>query len=260
MNVLHDGKLAREDNSPEKRLHDGTSIYEVFRVLDGRVIFPEDNIARLEHSTRKHGWDFRVSPGEIAGKLERLIRLDKITEGNIKYVLHDAGQGVEEYVYQIPHDYPAEAEYREGVKVITLEATRDNAEVKYMHPGLRSTTDRLIREHGAREVLLVDGEGYITEGSRSNVFFVREGRLYTAPLPRVLPGTTRKRVLASCAAGGIPVVEQRVALADVTRVQAAFLTGTSLLVLPVRQIDGVTLDVRDPLLRLVMSRYLSLFD
>ncbi|MDR2414054.1 MAG: aminotransferase class IV [Odoribacteraceae bacterium] len=260
--VLHDGKLAPRGAFSEDRFLEGFSLYEVFRVFDGRLLFPGDNIARLENSARKSGRAFRVSPGLVAGQLERLIRLEGIKEGNIKYVLHapggNAGDRVEEYAYRVPHDYPGEADYRDGVKVITLEAARENAEVKYINPGLRSMADRLTREHGAREVLLVDGEGYITEGSRSNVFFARGGKLYTAPVPRVLPGTTRKRVLEECARGGITVVEECIALADVGSVQAAFLTGTSTLVLPVRQINDTVLDARDPLLRQVMARYQAL--
>jgi branched-chain amino acid aminotransferase len=257
MNVLHDGLLAREEN-PDELFHDGVSLYEVFRVYKGRLLFPGDNIARLENSVRKSGLELPLSLAGIATRLKRVIRLEEMTEGNIKYVLHATARGVEEYVYRVPHDYPTADDYRDGVRAMTLRASRENAEVKYIHRELRETTDRLIREHGVREVLLVDEEGYVTEGSRSNVFFVRGDALYTAPLPHVLPGTTRDRVLRLCAAEGIPVIERRVSLAGIPLTRAAFLTGTSPLVLPLRQIDETPMDPRDPLLRRVMERYFAL--
>jgi branched-chain amino acid aminotransferase len=259
MNVLYNGHLLPlEGNFSEELLHDGLSLYEVFRVYKGHVIFLEDNIERLKNSMRKSGWDFPISAPEIATKLELLIREERIAEGNIKYVSHATAKGIEEYIYQIPHSYPNEEDYRRGVKVMTLHASRDNAEVKYIHPELRETTNQLIHTHNVYEVLLIDKHECITEGSRSNVFFIQENKLYTAPLPRVLPGTTRKRVIELCREEGIPVIEQCVAYAGIHLARAAFLTGTSPLVLPVRQIDGIELDPRDPLLRRVMTRYLSL--
>jgi branched-chain amino acid aminotransferase len=259
MNVLYNGHLSREENEfPGTRFRDGISLYEVFRILNGHVLFLEDNIARLGNSICKSGWTGIAMPAGIAGRLERLIRENGIVEGNIKYVLHAAGHGVDEYIYQIPHDYPTEKNYQDGVDVISLHASRDNAEVKYLHAGLRERTDQIIRAQGVYEVLLVDKHEYFTEGSRSNVFFIREDTLYTAPLPHVLPGTTRKRVIEICREEGIPVVEQRVALADARHVQAAFLTGTSPLVLPIRRMDEVRWNPRNPLLRRVMTRYFSL--
>ena len=250
----------REGEFPETLSREGTSLYEVFRVFKGRVLFLEDNLARLANSTRETGWEITIPAAGIVARLERLVRQQGIEQGNIKYVLHATARGVEEYLYRIPHDYPGEKEYREGVKVITLRASRENAGVKYIDPGLRAMTDRLIREHDAREVILVDEQGYITEGSRSSIFLVREGKLFTAPVPLVLPGTTRKRVIESCLAAGIPVIEQRVARDSLQDVQAAFLTGTSLLVLPLRQVDETPLDAADPLLRRVMKLYFSLLD
>jgi branched-chain amino acid aminotransferase len=258
MNILYNGQLSRKEEFSEASLHDGLSLYEVFRVYKGRVIFLEDNIERLENSARKSGWNIPISAPEIAAKLDTLIRAEQIAEGNIKYVLHATARGIEEYIYQIPHNYPSENDYRDGVKVMTLHASRDNAEVKYIHPELREKTNQLIHAHDIYEVLLIDKHEDVTEGSRSNVFFIREGQLHTAPLPSVLPGTTRKRVIELCREENIPVIERRVTYAELPLARAAFLTGTSPLVLPVRQIDRITLDPHDQLLRRVMTRYLSM--
>ena len=98
----------------------------------------------------------------------------------------------------------------------------------------------------------------MTEGSRSNVFFVRDNVFYTAPLPHVLPGTSRKRVLNICQEEGMTVVEQRVNYKDIASYQAAFITGTSPLVLPIAHIDGIAFDPHHPLLVKVMEHYFNL--
>ena len=135
---------------------------------------------------------------------------------------------------------------------------RENAEVKYINSGLREMTNRILQEKDVYEVLLIDKDGCITEGSRSNVFFIRDNMLYTAPLPNVLPGTSRKRVLNICREDKLNVIENCVNYNDVAHYEAAFITGTSPLVLPIARIDGIAFDPHHPLLVKVMKRYFDL--
>ena len=137
---------------------------------------------------------------------------------------------------------------------------RENAEVKYINSGLREMTNKIIGEQGVHEVLLIDEENFITEGSRSNVFFIKDNTLFTAPLPHVLPGTSRKRVLIICQENNIRVEEKRVAYKDLSTYEAAFITGTSPLVLPILHIDNITFDPHHPLLVRVMEYYFDLLN
>ena len=196
----------------------------------------------------------------MENKLNRLIQLEHIKEGNIKYVLRLTPSGVDEYVYQIPHSYPPEEAYEQGVDTVTLRAMRENAEVKYINSNLRETTNAIIKEKNVYEVLLVDDDDCITEGSRSNVFFVQGDTLRTAPLPYVLPGTSRKRVLALCEKDHIPVIERKVNLRELSSFDAAFITGTSPLVLPIRRIDDQLFNPSHPLLKRVMDAYFQLLE
>lgn len=244
----------------EEILNHGSCIYEVCRVFRGKVIFMDDNLARLANSIKKSGAPIDFSTLRMEDKLNRLIQLEHIKEGNIKYVLRLSDSGVDEYVYQIPHSYPSEEAYKHGVDTATLQAMRPNAEVKYIEADLRKTTNDIIKEKNVYEVLLVDKDGFVTEGSRSNVFFIKDNALHTAPLPYVLPGTSRKRVLALCAEEHISVVEEKVPLCDLPRFDAAFITGTSPLVLPIRRVDNLAFDPCHPLLRRVMEAYFRLLE
>ena len=95
-------------------------------------------------------------------------------------------------------------------------------------------------EAGCREAWLVDGEGFVTEGTSSNAWIVdREGRLVTRPLgPAILGGVTRAVVLELAAEAGIATTERPFAVAEALEAREAFLTSTSSLVLPVTSIDG----------------------
>jgi branched-chain amino acid aminotransferase len=165
---------------------------------------------------------------------------------------------MDEYLFQIPHNYPTAQNYQEGINTITYESIRENPGVKYVNDTLRTLTNQLIQKHHVYEVLLVDHEGYITEGSRSNVFFIKDNTLYTSPIEYVLPGTSRKRVFDICREYQLPIVEQRIAKNSLHEFDVAFLTGTSPLILPINQIDTIHYDVNLPFLRQLMDHYFAL--
>ena len=256
--MLFNNKPIDNKEYSEDILNEGLSIYEVCRVFRGKVIFLNDNILRLDNSIKKSNIAIDLNSLHVADQLNRLIQLENIKEGNIKYVLRVTPKGIEQYVYQIKHSYPSEEAYQHGVDTVTCHAIRENAEVKYVNSGLREMTNKIIQEQGVSEVLLIDQDNCVTEGSRSNVFFVRDNVFYTAPLPHVLPGTSRKRVLNICQEEGMTVVEQRVNYKDIASYQAAFITGTSPLVLPIAHIDGIAFDPHHPLLVKVMEHYFKL--
>ncbi|MCX7717194.1 MAG: D-amino acid aminotransferase [Candidatus Sumerlaeaceae bacterium] len=94
------------------------------------------------------------------------------------------------------------------------------------------------REAGAFEALLVR-RGIVTEGSATNAFCVRGGTVWTHPGgPCVLPGVTRMALLEAAENLGIPVREEGVTLEDFAAADEAFLTSTTMSVMPVTTLDG----------------------
>lgn len=239
----------------------GLSIYEVIRIFNDHPIFLDDNLQRLDNSLKKSKIGIDVSSLHIPDKLNRFIALEHMKEGNVKYILDFTnGNTPDEYLYRIPHSYPSQLDYENGIDTITQHAVRENPEVKYFNGELRKLASALMKKNGVYEILLTDHEGYITEGSRSNVFFIKKNTLYTASTEYVLPGTSRKRVFDICKRQGITIIEQRVSETDVNQYDAAFLTGTSPLILPIRKINDIQLDTQNVLLRKIMKSYFSLIE
>ncbi len=260
--ILQNNTIKTAGDFSETIFEKGLSIYEVIRVFHGHPIFLSDNLMRLDNSLKKSNIGIDISTLHIPDKLNRLISLEHIGEGNLKYVLHftDGKSLPDEYIFQIPHAYPSQQDYDRGIDTITCPAVRENPEIKYINGELRNLANRLIQEHRVYEVLLVDREGYITEGSRSNVFFIKNDTLYTASTTYVLPGTSRKRVFDICKEHAIPVVEQRVPAHAVQEYDAAFLTGTSPLILPIHHINDVSLNPQNQMLKKIMNYYFSLVE
>ncbi len=91
---------------------------------------------------------------------------------------------------------------------------------------------------GYDEALLLDNEGYVTEGSGENIFIVRDGIVYTPDLSSALEGITRDTVIALAQDAGLTIREKRMTRDEVYIADEAFFTGTAAEVTPIRELDG----------------------
>jgi len=232
-------------------------VYEVFRMMKGVPLFAEAHLERLQHSTRLAGRKGALPITEINNSLGALADANSVFEGNIKLLLGwNSPQGsVEWAVCFIPHRYPSEADYARGVSLAILEAERLNPNAKVLDAALRKRADEIISSEGVYEVLMVNAKGFITEGSRSNCFFVRSDAIVTPPALQVLPGVTRAMVLDICREAGLPVAEQLVGRNELEAIEAVFLTGTSPGVLPVSHIENRDYPAGHPWVRLIGDAY-----
>jgi len=95
--------------------------------------------------------------------------------------------------------------------------------------------------NGYVEGIALDVNGYVSEGSGENVFFVRKGKLLTAPLGNsVLPGITRASVIELAEELGIPVIEQMIPREMLYISDEVFFTGTAAEITPIRSVDKIT--------------------
>jgi len=93
--------------------------------------------------------------------------------------------------------------------------------------------------YGYDEALLLDPQGYVSEGSGENIFLVQNGELHTPDLSSgALRGITRDTVFALARDLGIPVIERRITRDEVYCADEAFFTGTAAEVTPIRELDN----------------------
>ena len=118
----------------------------------------------------------------------------------------------------------------------------------------------MLAENGFYEVLLADHLNQITEGSRSNVFFVTGRELVTSPGNKVLLGITRQKTLQIARDLKIRVNEREVDFNELQHFDAAFITGTSPKILPIQQIEGFTFNPQNEIVRQLMKSYDDLIE
>ena len=144
--------------------------------------------------------------------------------------------------------YLGEEGLKKGIRVKTSSYTRHHVNITMCNAKAVSNYTNSIMANmevtadGYDEALLLDPQGFVSEGAGENIFVVREGVLYTPDLSSgALNGITRKTVFAICEDLGLTVKEKRITRDEVYICDEAFFTGTAAEVTPIRELDGITL-------------------
>lgn len=211
------------------------SIYEVIRVMNKVPLYVEDHLERMRKSAELLDYRIHKSDQEIMGEMAALIEANKFPNMNIKWLC--SGFDKEEQLflqYFVESHYPERQVYENGIHTIFFHSERENPNAKVMNLDLRKRINEKMSLEGAFEAILINQDGYITEGSRSNIFFVKGDQVYTAPPGEVLLGVTRTRIMEVCKKLDIKVIEQHIHETEISQMEGAFMTGTSVNVLPIR--------------------------
>jgi branched-chain amino acid aminotransferase len=111
---------------------------------------------------------------------------------------------------------------------------------------------------GYDEAILLDAQGYVSEGSGENIFIVRRGVIYTPDLScSILEGITRDSVITLAREMGFQVVETRITRDQLWLADEVFLTGTAAEITPVREVDNRTIGqgTVGPITQKIQSRF-----
>lgn len=234
-------------------------IYEVIRVIDGIPLFFEEHIERMRRSSEIVDYSIYRSDEEFFFDMKKLIEINNVKNLNIKLLCVDIeGKGQIFLAYFIESYYPSEEVYKEGIHTILYDFERVNPNAKVLNISFKEDVKNKLKEEKAFEALLVNKEGYITEGSRSNMFFVRGDKVYTAPSGEVLLGVTRKHIVEVCEKLNIKVVEENIHVEDLDKIDAIFMSGTSVNVLPIATVDEKRYDsVNNKIVKAIGNGYLE---
>ena len=219
------------------------SIYEVLRVKKGVILFRDDHLDRLKKSAQMLGFEMSKSKQEISDEMDKLVSINSASNHNIKLVCNNLEKTNQDFLTYITEgSYNLEDVPKEGAKAIIFKAERDNPNIKTIDVNQRDLINKELEDKNALEALLEDEYGNITEGSRSNMFFAKNDKLYTAPSARVLVGITRSKIMKICKENNIEVIEEDINKSELENVDGIFMSTTPIGVLPIISIDNKDLN------------------
>jgi len=253
---IYNGELIDSINVEMPALEGNKAVYEVIRLIEGVPLFLEDHYERLQSSISNIGYETDFTFEVLAGQIKKTSEANESLNCNIKVMIILTGTGRQTLLYTSKSYYPDEALVEKGVNIGLLQLERENPNIKLINLTYKEAVEKKIREGNYFEVLLCSNDGSITEGSRSNVFFVKENRIFTAPGTNVLKGITRKYVMEACKSAGYEVLETCIDVSRLQEMDGLFLSGTSIKVLPVTGVEEFCFkSAKNPVIQAVREEY-----
>lgn len=260
--IWMDGRLVSWDDAKihvlTHSLHYGLAIFEGIRCYetqDGPAIFRlDEHVERLFKSASIFMIEIPYSVEDIKRAIVETVKTNKVTECYIRPIvflgygamgLYPKGNPVNVAIAIWPWgSYLGEEGLKNGIRVKISSFVRGHvnsfmarAKVSGYYVNSQLAKKEAII-NGYDEALLLDPDGYVSEGSGENIFIVRNGILKTTPLTSILEGITRDSIIKIAKDQGIDVREQRFTRDEVYVADEAFFTGTAAEVTPIREVDG----------------------
>lgn len=220
----------------------GYGIFDFFLVRDKVPAYLSDHLDRFIKSAGLMGLDLAFTKAELADLVKSLIEKNNLVNSSIKILL-TGGVSVDDFtlapanstliVINKPFELKIPEAWKAGAMLLTSKYQRELPEAKtinYLHSvGLSGQ----LTAKGVAEVLYLD-RNWVRECSRSNIFFVKDNRVFT-PKSRVLAGVTRKRILAL---EGYDIQVKDFKIDELLSADEVFITSTTKGVLPIVKIDS----------------------
>ncbi len=239
-------------------LHYGLGVFEgirCYKTSKGPAIFRlDEHVERLFNSAHIFMIDIPYSQKEVKDAIIKTVKVNKIQECYIRPLVHIGYGAMGLYPKENPiivsiavwswGAYLGDKGLKEGIRIKTSSFIRAHVNSNMTRAKVCGyyVNSQLAKKEaiscGYDEALLLDTEGYVSEGSGENIFIFRDGILKTTPLTSILEGITRSSIMKIATDLKIKVVEERFTRDEIYIADEAFFTGTAAEVTPIREIDG----------------------
>lgn len=260
--IWMDGKLVNWDDANihilTHTLHYGLGVFEgirCYKCSDGRsAIFRlREHVDRLFGSAKITFLDIPYSEDDIADACIETLKVNNMEDGYIRPIVFigDGAMGIHPQSNQIRTAiivwkwgaYLGDEGLTKGIRVKTSSFTRHHVNTSMTKSKtcgyyVNSILSKLeVTKMGYDEAVMLDTEGYVSEGSGENIFIVKNNKIKTTPLTSILNGITRDSIIVLAQEHGFQLTEERFTRDEIYTADEAFFTGTAAEVTPIREID-----------------------
>ncbi|WP_026905599.1 D-amino-acid transaminase [Paucisalibacillus globulus] len=251
--ILSQDKFVHRDSLKfpleERALQFGDGVYEVIRIYNGKYYLFNEHVDRLYRSSKAIKIKLSYSKEKLKELLLELLNRNKMIEDGKVYMQISRGsaprdhvfpEGVEPNIYAYVQSLPRNlSTIKKGVSVITHRDIRwENCYIKSLNllPNLMAKQE--AKENGCYEAILHQ-DGLVTECSASNVYLVKDEKIFTHPTTRnILHGCVRMAIERFVEELQIPLVEDAFLLNDISDADELFLSSSTSEITPIVSVDG----------------------
>ncbi|UOQ92924.1 branched-chain-amino-acid transaminase [Halobacillus shinanisalinarum] len=231
----------------------GDGVFEGIRVYDGNIFKLEEHLNRLYDSAKSIMLHIPYEKEELEQIIAETVRKNQLETAYIRVVVSrgagnlglDPTSCIEPRVVVIAEAlalFPKEL-YERGVRLASASSRRNRPDI--LPPQVKSLNylnNILVKmeanQAGVDEALMLNDQGYVTEGSADNIFIVKNGTIYTPPVYLgALEGITRNAIIDLAEEKGYEMKQEPFTRHDVYVADEVFLTGTAAEVIAVVEVD-----------------------
>lgn len=242
----------------------GDGIYETMRTYNGVILELPLHIKRLTHSAHTIGIDLPWTFKQIEQWSEEIVRKNSLITARVRITITRGTHGFE---FLKPPKKPTifihceklildPTIYKKGVSASTMYMERLMPEVKMLGLTSQIVAYRNAAKTKDYEKIFINSNNEVLEGASTNIFIVRRGVLIT-PSRHILPGLTRKRIIAIAHNLKIPISIRRVSLSELKNADEIFLTNRPREIIPIIALNGKKVNdgKPGPISKLLMHAY-----
>lgn len=236
----------------------GDGVFEGIRCYNGVVFRLEDHVNRLYESAKAIHLNIPMSKEEVIEAVVKTLKANGLRDAYVRLIVtrgvgdlgldpRKCGRPSVIIIAERMDPILGRTSREKGIKVIVSSVRRDpvygtSHEIKSLNY-LNSILAKLEAINaGADDAIMLDSRGFVSEATGANVFVVKNQELTTPPLTAaILPGVTRKVVMEIARSLGINVYERDVTPVQLLLADEVFLTGTGAEIVPVVNVNGVTI-------------------
>jgi branched-subunit amino acid aminotransferase/4-amino-4-deoxychorismate lyase len=233
-------------------------VYETVKIDQGRPFYLDEHLHRLHHSARMLDLELGVEVPILRQWFDKLIAVDPEATWSLKIIALGPDQAGDSPIIAMQSTalptYP-DTFYENGASAVLFAGRRLLPACKSLNTLVNFLARRAASRSGVLEGLL-HHDGHLTEGSRTNLFAVRQGHLITPPTNTVLSGITREVIIEAMQGSDHPVSEQSLP-ADPDQFDEFFISSTSMHVMPITRLDDrpVGNGQVGPITKVAMARF-----
>lgn len=233
----------------------GDGIFEGIRIYKDNIFKCKEHIDRLYDSASAIGLNIGLTKEKLVSDLVQTVIENKISNGYIRLIVtrgqgdlginpwNVEGQTTIVIIVQDITLFP-KAMYEQGIRIVTSPIKRNipdsfDPRIKTLNYLGNILAKMYAKDTNYDEAVMLNNQGYVTEGTTNNIFIVKSDKITTPPTYiGALDGVTRKTIISLAKNKGYIVTEEPFTTYDLHTADEIFLTGTAVEILPVREVDG----------------------
>lgn len=240
----------------------GFGVYETIRVTRGCLLFLEQHAQRLMDSAEAISLTHTFSAESVQIAARQLIEKTQADACNLKILLigGSTAETANLYLQCLNPLFPDRKLYTQGANATTKHYEREFPQAKTLNMLPSYLAYRAARAAGAYDALLINRQGCITEGTRTNFLALKDRLIVSPPEAGILPGVMRQAVIKVASQNGFKMIERAIKLDTVSDYDGTFLTSTSSKIMPLKTIDNYSWQAITPELQelmLALNHYLD---